>query len=101
MRMVEPEKLRAKIGGLALRFPIISRAHQEPPSWTLLGGVRQRHHVADATVAADHRTATLVRVGGLPVLTDCRVDRARDEQVTISHRRSRNSRSDISPRRPE
>src|SRR3954447_21367715 len=48
MRMVEADEVGAKLGGAALRVPIVRRPHEKTAARSLFGGVRQRERRADA-----------------------------------------------------
>src|SRR5438093_8763418 len=96
MRMIEPEQLGADFGRAALGFTIVGRTHEKTTARPLFGRVRQRDDRAHMTVSSNERAAAFVRIRFLPVRTNGVVDWRRDRETTISHSRSRSSRSDTS-----
>ena len=63
MRMVEAEQFGAGRVGARARPASSPIAHAETAARTFVGDVRQRHRRRHLAVAADQRTAALVRIG--------------------------------------
>ena len=83
--MIEPEQVQAPRARVALGRPVVVGPDQEPATRTLVGGVRQRTGRVHGAVAADKRSAALVRVRLTRVRTDRVLDAGAERQADRLH----------------